>query len=487
MTQNRIYEYDTPLHELPESGGAYVIFPWNVRQEFGKGRVKVRACFDGIPYKGSLVNMGVKNQDGSVCYVIGVLKAIRKMLNKKDGDMIHVRIEEEKETRTPQFTFMAQAPHENALCLAFSESTAQNVLRFHRSLPVYQETVLKSLQDMAEKYAVGGIFVKDESTRFGLKAFKGLGGSYSMFRVLCEKLGLDPQTAAYSDFLKPEIRRACRQYEFVTATDGNHGKGVSWAAKLFGTKAHVYMPKGTVEVRRQAIEAAGSATAEITEWNYDGAVAYAASMAEKNGWILIQDTAWDGYEVIPKWIMEGYLTLAAEAAAQLEGRIPTHVFLQAGVGAMAGAVEAYLMNRFAKTPPAVCIVEPVGTPCVYYSVQIGDGLPHTVTEEGETIMAGLNCGTPCRSIWPVLRDCSSFFCSCQDSVSEKGMRAYGHPEGSDPVVVSGESGAVTYGLLLSILEDKALRKSFGIDEKSVILLVNTEGDTDPENYRRIVG
>ena len=151
---------------------------------------------------------------------------------------------------------------------AFSEEKAKHVLRFHQSLPAYHETPLVSLQSTADRYGVKAIFVKDEASRFGLKAFKGLGGSYSMFRILCEKLGLDEKDADYGTFLREDVRRACGGIEFVTATDGNHGKGVSWAAKQFGCKAHVFMPKGTVEVRRKAIEEAGSAEAVITELNY---------------------------------------------------------------------------------------------------------------------------------------------------------------------------------------------------------------------------
>ena len=333
---------------------------------------------------------------------------------------------------------------------------------------------------------VAGIFVKDESSRFGLKAFKGLGGSYSMFRILCEKLGLDEKTADYTTFLREDIRRECREIEFVTATDGNHGKGVSWAASLFGCKAHVFMPGGSVEVRRQAIEDAGNAVAEITELNYDETVQYAASLAEKNGWILIQDTSWEGYEKIPGWIIEGYLTLAAEADRQMNGTIPTHVFLQAGVGAMAGGIASYFISRGKGWKPFITIVEPKDAACIYQSVRMGDGEVHPVTGNPVTIMAGLNCGTPCGVVWPVIRDYADWFCACEDSVTEEGMRAYAFPVGIDPMIKSGESGAVTYGLLRKILQSDELRTLFHIDRDSVILLVNTEGDTDPDGYRRII-
>ena len=386
-----------------------------------------------------------------------------------------------------QINIIAKTPDYGNTGCTFHEPAAQNALRFHRTLPSYQETPLISLSCAAEQYRVRSIFVKDESFRFGLNAFKGLGGSYSMFRILCDRLSLDPLTADYNTFLNPEIRERCSGIEFVTATDGNHGKGVSWAAMLFGCKAHVFMPKGTVEARRIAIEGAGSAVAEITDRNYDQTVEYAASLAKQNGWILIQDTAWEGYEQIPGWIIEGYLTIGLEAVWQMDGQYPTHIFLQAGVGAMAGGLEAFFVNRCRDAKPIVTIVEPEAAACHYESALAGDGKAHSIPGNPETIMAGLNCGTPCSLVWPIIRDCSSFFCACGDEVTEAGMRAYAKPLGTDPTVISGESGAVTYGLLLEILKSDDLRKKFRIDRDSVIFLISTEGNTDPEGYAKIVG
>ena len=356
-----------------------------------------------------------------------------------------------------QFKLICREPERYSRTRLFSLTEAEKALRFHESIPSYKETSLVSLKDAAKENGVKAICVKDESSRFGLKAFKGLGGSYCMFRILCEKLGLDESSSDYTTFLREEIRKASSQIEFVTATDGNHGKGVSWAAKLFGCKAHVFMPKGTVEARRKAIEEAGSAVADITDWNYDRTVQHAAALAEKNGWILIQDTAWDGYETYPEWIIDGYLTMAAETIRQMNRVLPTHIFLQAGVGAMAGGIEAFFMNLADDFLPLVTIVEPEEAACIYQSVLAGDGEMHPLAGDPVTIMAGLNCGTPCKVVWPVLRDCSACFCACKDSVTEQGMRAYANPVGSDPAVVSGESGAVTYGLLLSILQSDELR------------------------------
>ena len=368
----------------------------------------------------------------------------------------------------------------------FDKAVAADAIRFHKSLTVYRPSPLVVLQKQAAACGIKGVYCKDESHRFGLNAFKGLGGSYAMFRILCEKLGLDENNIDYCYFRKEDIRKQCKKIHFVTATDGNHGKGISWAAKLFGCSATVFMPKGSAEARRKAIEDAGSATAEITDFNYDQAVEHSWNLAQKNGWILIQDTAWGGYEKYPEWIIDGYLTLAAEAVEQLGKIIPTHVFLQAGVGAMAGGVMEFLLSCCREKPPIVTVVEPVEAACIYQSVKAGDGLIHPIEGNPSTIMAGLNCGTPCRITWPAIRDKAAFFCACDDVITEEGMRAFANPIGSDKAIVSGESGAVTYGLVNRILQNEVLRKLFGINGNSVILLINTEGDTDPEGYRKIV-
>ena len=370
--------------------------------------------------------------------------------------------------------------------LPFDKTVAADVIRFHKSLPGYAPAPLAALQEQSAAFGIKGIYCKDESHRFGLNAFKGLGGSYAMFRILCEKLGLDYKTVDYRYFQKDEVRKQCAKIHFVTATDGNHGKGVSWAAKLFGCSATVFMPKGSVEARRVAIEEAGNATAEITEYNYDQAVEHSWNLARKNDWILIQDTAWDGYEQYPEWIIDGYLTLAAEAEEQLGNIIPTHVFLQAGVGAMAGGVLEFLLSCYRDKPPVMTIVEPTEAACIYHSAKSRDGRCHSIDGNPVTIMAGLNCGTPCRVTWPAIRDKATFFCACDDIITEEGMRAYANPIGSDKAIIAGESGAVTYGLLNRILQDNTLRNLFRINADSVVLLINTEGDTDPEGYLRIV-
>lgn len=368
----------------------------------------------------------------------------------------------------------------------FNQEAAENALHFHRSLPMYERTRLVSLRTVADELGVKAVYLKDESTRFGLKAFKGLGGSYAVFRILCDKLGLDYRNAVFSDFMTDENRKKCSEMVFVTATDGNHGKGVAWASRLFGCKAYVYMPAGSVEARRKAIEDAGAKKAVISNLNYDNVVQYASRKAEEKGWTLIQDTAWEGYEKIPQWIVEGYLTMGVEICEQLDGAVPTHVFLQAGVGAMAGGILGYLSNVFAAKEPVFTIVEPLTVACLYESAKAGDGSIRSIPGDPVTIMAGLNCGTPCSITWPTIRDRASFYCACTDEVTENAMRELALLPNEEERVVAGESGAVTYGVLREVMKSDSVKREMGIDEESIILLINTEGDTDPEGYDRVI-
>ncbi|WP_407397615.1 diaminopropionate ammonia-lyase [Anaerovibrio sp.] len=373
-----------------------------------------------------------------------------------------------------------------------SEASVAQVQRIHRGHPDYHETSLRRLDTMAERLGVKAFFVKDESQRFGLNAFKGLGGLYSITRVICRELGLDAEEISFSDLKEPEYQEAVHKMVFVTATDGNHGKGVSWAAGQLGCEAHVYMPKGSSELRAQAIRDVNpKAEVTITKTGYDDTVRYAAEVAEKQGWILIQDTSWDGYVDIPSWIIQGYTTMAEEASRQLEeqGLVPTHVFLQAGVGAMAGGVTGYLVNRYKGRRPVISVVEPENMACIYQSALMGDGEAHEAVDQAPTIMAGLNCGEPCTIAWPILRDFVDWYFKCPDYISAYGMRLLAAPQGSDPKVISGESGAVTTGLvnLIAGKEEYAdIKKLLKLGKDSVVLCISTEGDTDHEHYREII-
>ena len=300
---------------------------------------------------------------------------------------------------------------------AFDQKIADQVQIFHQQFAEYTPTPLIDLPKLARKLGISGLFVKDESRRFGLGAFKGLGGSYCLGRYLAEHPDQNGVT-------------------FVTATDGNHGRGIAWAARKLGCKAVVYMPAGSSAERLANIRAQG-AEATITNMNYDDTVRFAARQAEKNGWVLVQDTAWKGYETIPSWIMQGYLTMANEAATALGNTVPSHIFLQAGVGAMSGALTAFFRNRYGFGPKIV-IVEPDQADCIYRTALADDGTLRTVSGALHTIMAGLACGEPCTIGWALLRYGADAFVSMEDSIAATGMRILGAPLAGDPRIISGE-------------------------------------------------
>ena len=362
---------------------------------------------------------------------------------------------------------------------------AAKTLAYHAGFEGYAPTPLLSLNKMARYLNLGGVYVKDESRRFTLKAFKVLGASYAMGNVLAQRLGMD--TFSFEMLTSEETKKQLGNVCFYTATDGNHGRAVAWTAARLGQKAVVYMPKGTSPARLDNILREG-AQAEITELNYDDTVRFASEQAAKNGGILIQDTAWSGYEQIPKWIMQGYCTLIDEAIEQM-GTAPTHVFLQAGVGSFAAAVQDYLSSRYGESAPVTIIVEPSAADCFFRSMEADDGKPRFVTGDMPTLMAGLACGEPSTVAFEVIKKQSQFFASCPDRVTAYGMRMLGNPLPGDPAIVSGESGAVGMGLLYCMMRDdslQAFRESCRLNSTSRVLLISTEGDTDPARYRDIV-
>ena len=373
-----------------------------------------------------------------------------------------------------------------------TEDIVNDVEKFHKSIEGYEKTPLVKLDNLAKKLGVKNVFVKDESYRYGLNAFKGLGGLYAIFRIVCDKLDLDPSSTTFKDLQAEDIKEKLKDIVFVTATDGNHGKGVAWAANKLGCKSVVFMPKGSVLARAKAIESMGNSTVTITDLNYDDAVRKASKLADEKGWYLVQDTAWEGYEDVPNFISQGYTIMAKEALDELNElgiEKPTHLFLQAGVGSMAGSVLGYMVNRFDKKPPITTIVEPATVACIYKSALADDSKPHAVTGDLQTIMAGLNCGEPNTATWPILRDYASFYAACPDYVTARGMRILASPIKDDKKVVSGESGAVGTGLLSILMEKdefEDIRKSMNLDENSIILIFSTEGNTDPKGYDEIV-
>ena len=377
----------------------------------------------------------------------------------------------------------ATGAQNSPFCAALTPAQAQQARAFHRSFPQYAPTPLVALPALGARLGLGGLFIKDESPRFGLNAFKVLGGSYAIGRHIAARLGARPEEMTHAALTGADAREALGDAVFFTATDGNHGRGVAWTARELGCRAVVRMPKGTVKSRVENIRALG-AEVTVEERNYDGCVRLAAQQAAQTpGGVLVQDTAWPGYEQIPLHIMQGYLTMALEADEQMEAP-PTHVFLQAGVGSMAAAVAAYFEQAHPQDPPKIILVEPTAADCFFRSAAKGEIT--AVKGDMPTMMAGLACGEPSPIAWDILKGLTAAYLSCEDAAAARGMRALARPLAGDKAIVSGESGAATMGALLDAAADEKARAALGLDERARVLLISTEGDTDPVNYRRVM-
>jgi diaminopropionate ammonia-lyase len=340
-----------------------------------------------------------------------------------------------------------------------------DVFRFHQSLAGYAPTPLVRLHGLATELGVKDIWLKDESKRFRLNAFKVLGASYAIHRFL-------------------ETHPSGSRFTFATATDGNHGRAVAWTAKRLGHLAVVFVPKNTVNARIDAIVNEG-ARVVIVDGTYDDAVRRAAAEATAHGWQVISDTGYAGYMQIPGWIMEGYTTLFEEAVDQLRavgGRSPDVVFLQAGVGGLACAGVRFFRRRDDPIRPRLIVVEPTDADCLFKSISSPDGAISEAKGAQHSIMAGLNCGTPSLAAWPVLRAGVDLFVAIDDAAAEDAMRRLARAG-----VTSGESGAAGLAGLIALAGKREVRAAMGIGAEASVLVVSTEGDTDPVNWRRVVG
>lgn len=366
----------------------------------------------------------------------------------------------------------------------------QKILRFHRQLPGYRMSPLKGLSNLAARLGLGGLWVKDESARLDLQSFKVLGGSYAIYKLIQKRLGLDDHELSFADIKDDVVREKLGDITFAAATDGNHGRGVAWSAAQMGFKSVIYVHRLTSQGRIQAIESSG-ARVVVVDGNYDDAVRQVYQDAQQNGWEVVSDTAWEGYEDIPKWVMQGYATMFSEVQEQLvvQGLSqPTHIFVQAGVGSLAAATIGFYRNQF-RDSIQTCVIEPTKAACLYRSAQAEDGQPHTVEGDLDTIMAGLACGEPNPIAWKILKDRADYFAICPDFVAALGMRVYGVPLQGDPVVIAGESGAVTLGALMYIMQHatgRAFHEQLGLGPESQVLLINTEGNTSPDDFRYVV-
>ena len=369
-----------------------------------------------------------------------------------------------------------------------SKEEVTKARNFHRTFPPSLETPLRSLKQMASYLGLGTVAVKDESFRYGLNSFKALGGAYAMGRFLADEVGRDISELSYSVLTDEHFLKTLAPCTFFSATDGNHGRGVAWTARMLHQRCVILMPKGTAKSRFDNIRALG-AEVTIEDLNYDECVRKAARLAEETPHsVIVQDTSWPGYFDIPSWIMQGYGVMADEAAEQL-GTRPTHVFVQAGVGCMAGAVTGYFSALYPDNPPKIIVVEPHAADCMYRSNEKGDGSRVIVEGDMDSCMAGLACGEPCEIGWDLFRNHATGFISGEDRMTLRGMRMLAGCFRDDPHITSGESGAATFGALATIMMEDCysdIRRELGLGPDSTVLCFSTEGDTDPVHYKQVV-
>lgn len=387
---------------------------------------------------------------------------------------------------TPKWTPNTLAPSNSPYLDLMAEEQMKQVRNFHQTFPMYEKTPLVQLPKMAERLGVADIRIKDESYRFGLNAFKVLGGAYAIGHYIADHLNKPIEEVTYDFLTSDEFKNNFEATTFYTATDGNHGRGVAWAANQLGQRSVVRMPWGSTQYRADAI-ARENAEVTIEDMNYDDAVrlAYEQSQNDPNG-VMVQDTAWEGYEDIPSWIMQGYGTIADEVMEDLD-QPPTHIFAQAGVGSFAGSLIGAFAMKYGEDRPKMIVVEADQAECLYLSAK--NKQVTNVDGEMKTIMAGLACGEPNSVSWEILRTFTDVFMVVDDETAEAAMRLLGAPLKGDRQIISGESGVAGFAAFMAIMTDPALKdlkELLDLNEQSRVLFVSTEGDTDPERYDEIV-
>lgn len=356
----------------------------------------------------------------------------------------------------------------------------ESPINFHARLPEYAASQLVQLPQTAEALGVAGVWIKDESSRMGLPSFKILGASWATYKALEDLAGRPFDEWNDVDELGTQVRERTKIRRLSAATDGNHGRAVARVARWLGLESIIFVPQGTAQARIDAIAGEG-ATVEVVNGTYDEAVARSAEEAGDEC-IVVSDTSWEGYKQIPGWVIDGYSTIFQEAAAQFSDSsedYPDVVVVQMGVGALAASVVRY--HRSVDGPGSRILgVEPDTAACVLESIKAGE--PVAVPGPHLSIIAGLNCDTPSLIAWPDLKGGIDAFVSISDEDAKNGMRVL-----AGQGVVSGETGAAGLAGLSEAVEVSELANALGLNADSRILLISTEGATDPEAYEQITG
>ncbi len=347
----------------------------------------------------------------------------------------------------------------------------------------YAPTPLVSLSDIAAAIGVGEILYKDEGPRFGLGSFKALGGSYAALRVLqreiSKKYGKEVALADIRNGLYPDD---CAALTLVSATDGNHGRSLAWGCQRFGVPCRIYIHAEVSEGRAAAMRDLGAEVVRI-EGDYDESVRLAKSEAAENGWFVVSDTSWPGYTLPPRDVMSGYGVMVHEICEALD-EAPTHVFLQGGVGGLAAGVIAALRQYWGEASPRPIIVEPELAACLFESAKTG--VATNVAIEEETLMAGLSCGEPSGLAWEILSEEATDYLTIPEALVAPTVRLLARPSGDDAPIEAGESAVAGLAALIAAMSDADLAAKLGLGDTSRVLLIGSEGVTDPAIFNMIM-
>ncbi|MEM8841585.1 MAG: diaminopropionate ammonia-lyase [Pseudomonadota bacterium] len=349
--------------------------------------------------------------------------------------------------------------------------------------PGYAPTPLCHLDALADHLNIDKVLYKHEGPRFGLASFKALGGAYAALRVLQREISRHTgESVSMADIRAGKHASLCAAITMVSATDGNHGRSLAWGCQKFGAPCRIYIHAEVSEGRAQAMRDYGAEVVRI-DGDYDDSVALANCEAETNGWFVVSDTSWDGYTVPPRDVMAGYGVMTREICRALD-QAPTHVFLQGGVGGMAAGVIAALAQYWGSDTPRAVIVEPDRAACLFESARRGKAT--TVEIAQETIMAGLSCGAPSELAWQILEQEASDFVIIPDDLVAPTVRLLARPLSGDRVIEAGESAVAGLAALIAACGDPVSSQALGLDSSSRVLLIGSEGITDPAIYSQIM-
>ncbi len=347
----------------------------------------------------------------------------------------------------------------------------------------YAPTTLHHLKDLATTLGLSGILYKDEGPRFGLGSFKSLGGAYAGLRILQRELSARlGKKVSMADIRAGVYAAEVAKITLATATDGNHGRSLAWGAQRFGACCQIYIHYEVSEGRAKAMRDLGATVTRI-DGDYDASVDQVRRDADANGWFVVSDTSWEGYKQPPTDVMAGYGVMVREIVRDLDTP-PTHVFLQGGVGGLPAAVVAGLRQNWGNAAPRVIVVEPELAACLFDSAKAGV-LTHFAIQK-ESMMAGLSCGEPSPLAWAILREEAADYMTIPETIVAPAMRLLGRPVGDDPSIVAGESAVAGLAAVIAATKQSALCEKLGLNGASQVLVIGSEGATDPEIYAELM-